>query len=509
MQAPDSRETLERLYFLEQEEIRRLEDRVAYRFTPNRAQIRVAGEFKEYVEVNLTGGNQLGKTTVAGEVIAINALGDYDEFPWYEGLRVKGDITIICASETLEKTDLVMAGKLFGEYLGRDGTERKRANGLIPKNRIIHTQYAGHHLSRAVVKRADGSRATFLFLAYSMRKERLQSITAHMVWLDEEPSLEIYNEFLARTNATHGPILLTMCPNKGRTPLLAMFNLGTGNRKRIKYGVDDADHLSDEEKQALKDRYKDNPAELPSLYGEEVAGIGLAYPNLRQRALCEPFSIPSHWPRVIGYDIPHTTGQGSTGYFAAVWIALDPASATDHEQMDRYVYRAFKASGMTAADYAAACKSEGRHGDVIPGAMPHDAGRRAQSAGINEGTAQKLREIYLDLDLNIIDQTAGFETDDGKISRDPMLAIEINNILINEGKLKIFDSPATQPLLAECDHYYIDEKQKPAPKQDDHCADAWTKASFMVRYAEPLNEGLHWEVPERKWKEDDPYGLQA
>lgn len=508
-QAQVNRDVLERLYLLEQEELRRLEDRALYRFKPNRRQIEFANRVKDYAEVNLTGGNQLGKTTIASSVTAIHALGDYDEFPWYEGQRYSGDIVILCASTKMTKTELVMGSKLFGEYLGYDDNrQRQRTNGLIPKHRVEHLDYGISDnrpvVTRAVVKRADGGRAIIYFWAYSQNKENLQSLTANFVWLDEEPELDIYNEFLARTNFTHGPVILTMCPNQGRTRLLVMFNQRTGNRVRIKYGIDHADHLSEEEKQALKDRYKDNPAELPSLYGEEVAGIGLAYPRARQRALCKRFDIPDHWPRVIGYDIPHATGAGTSGHFAAVWIALDPDSAQDKRKMKRYVYRAYKASGLSVHEYAAACKGQGRWGEKIPGAMPHDAGRAAQNMGVNPGNASKWREIYEDVGLNLIPIPAGFVMDDGHISRDPMIAIEENNIFINEDRLRIFDCPETELLLREMDDYYIDEDMRPAKKQDDHCCDALTKATFMVDEAEPLDED-EWYQPREETYDFDVF----
>lgn len=494
----DSRKVLERLFLLEEEELRRIEDRALYRFRPNKRQMEFANLTAEYMQKMISGGNQLGKTTICAAEVALHALGDYDEVPWYTGLRFSGDITIICASVKIKKTERIMAEKLFGKYVGFDeNRKRKRLNGLIPKHRQVHLEYAPTpevpgRLGRAIVKRKCGGITTFLFMAYSQDREDLQSDTAHLVWMDEEPEFPVFDELMARTNATHGPIILSMSPKKGRTKLIAMFNRETETRKRLKYGVQHADHMTDEEKRQLILRYDDNPLALPSLYGEEIAGLGLAYPRLRERALCKRFEIPPDWPRVIGYDIPHATGAGTTGHFAAVWIALDPMSAREKRDMTRYIYRSYKASGLSIHDYAAACKGPGRDGETIPGALPHDAGRAANNVGVNEGNAAKWRELYSDAGLNILPQAAGYITDDGHISRDPMIAIEENNIRINEGRLFIFDCPETEPLLREADEYFIDEDMRPAKKQDDHCCDGWTKGTFSIEFASTPAERSAW-----------------
>jgi Terminase large subunit, T4likevirus-type, N-terminal len=65
--------------------------------------------------------------------------------------------------------------------------------------------------------------------------------------------------------------------------------------------IDDAEHFTPEERQAIIDSYPEHEREartkgIPSL------GSGRVFPISEEKILCEPISIPNHWYQIIGVD---------------------------------------------------------------------------------------------------------------------------------------------------------------------------------------------------------------
>ena len=209
------------------------------------------------------------------------------------------------------------------------------------------------------------------------------------------------------------------------------------------------------------------------------------------RSLIKPFAIPANWPRIIGYDLPHQYGTGTTGAFAAVWIAFNPLTGDreNPETMDKHIYRAAKVFGGSRADCVAACLGPGRHGDQIPGAFPHDGGIKQQVSEDN-AVAQKQREIFEDMGLNVIPESSAFLTDDDKKTADPILAVDLIHGEMIEKKLFIHDPKEGAPtgdLTGEMDSFHMKGRKIP-PGQNNHCCDSLNKGFMMARFAEPLQD---------------------
>ena len=169
-------------------------------------------------------GNQLGKTLAGAAEMAIHLTGFYPD--WWQGRRFDEPILAMAGSESAELTrDGVQ--KLL---LGPPADDAQWGTGFIPGDQI--TDWARRMgVSDAVdtitVRHVSGGSSTLLLKSYDQGRRKWQANTAHLVWFDEEPPLDIYVEGLTRTNATEGQVYLTFTPLLGMSDVVSMF-LGNG-----------------------------------------------------------------------------------------------------------------------------------------------------------------------------------------------------------------------------------------------------------------------------------------
>ena len=65
--------------------------------------------------------------------------------------------------------------------------------------------------SRTTDGKIDGT-STATFKTFEMRRERLQSETVDLIWIDERPDEQIYSELYARTSACDGHLIVSYTP---------------------------------------------------------------------------------------------------------------------------------------------------------------------------------------------------------------------------------------------------------------------------------------------------------
>ena len=78
-----------------------------------------------------------------------------------------------------------------------------------------------------------------------------------------------------------------------------------------------------------------------------MVGVGLIFPFAKEDIMCEPFSIPDHWPRVNGLDF------GWVHPFACAFIAIDENTDTI------YMYDEYTAIQTPTPVIASAVKKRG------------------------------------------------------------------------------------------------------------------------------------------------------
>jgi hypothetical protein len=148
--------------------------------------------------------------------------------------------------------------------------------------------------------------------------------------------------------------------------------------------IDDAEHYSPEQRQAIIDSYPEHEREartkgIPSL------GSGRVFPISEETILCDPIQIPEHWYQIIGMDF------GMDHPFAAT------RNAWDKDSDCWYVTASYREKGATPPIHAAAIRPWGKW---IRCAWPHDGLQR------DKGSGDQLAAQYRTHDLRMLDEHA-------------------------------------------------------------------------------------------------------
>jgi len=313
-----------------------------------------------------------------------------------------------------------------------------------------------------------------LVFEYSSDWQRFQGYTLDGISLDEEAPMDFFSELMARLISTSGYLDLTMTPLHGYSDVVEMFERKSEEspeKWRVIYAsIHDAHWMSEERKQEEIKNWTGTYLELPRLYGRPNAGEGMIYKTPHDFLVIDPINIPDDWPRIVGIDIPHTTG-----HFAATWWAFDRATDT------LICYDEFKAKLGTdgRAVYKEALMARGCHD--IPIAWPHDAAR-----GSGFGNPGTWVDWLRDSGLNVLGEASYMMTADGKKSHASIIAIiDECSHRMQTGRIKIQSN--CQGLLKEMMRYGS-ENGIPKKKQDDHLIDSMHKAVMMRDYAEKMGD---------------------
>lgn len=169
----------------------------------------------------LMAGNQLGKTYSGSREAAYHLTGRYPD--WWPGHRFDRPIDMWAGSDTGETTRDTVQTNLIGTPALRDewGSE------AIPKDAISSIamrQGVANAIDTVAVHHVSGGISTLGFKSYDQKRHKWQGTKKDLIWLDEEPPMDIYMEALTRTNAVDdGRIYLTFTPLKGMSEVVFMF----------------------------------------------------------------------------------------------------------------------------------------------------------------------------------------------------------------------------------------------------------------------------------------------
>ena len=319
--------------------------------------IRYWGPYKEGKQANVftefttdkkifgvLGGNRSGKSEIGAAIAVAWALGrDYfrDEpaWAWVESLPIpKPPNTIwVVGLDFPTVRDVLWREKL------RQGKDHP---GFVPQtSEVVKANESDYQIffangSVITCKSADSGR------------EKFQGASVDLVWIDEEPEVEIFDECYQRTVDCAGKILITLTPlvdiSSGvRTPWV--FDLyetfKKGEQKDIAFvnlSVLDNPYVPESEKVRLKEKWAGHPEEGARLYGDFVQRSGLVYPmwdikkHLRKREVGGP---PKGWRRVACID------PAATGVTAVLWCAVAPNG-------DLHFYREYYQPNLVVSEHA-------------------------------------------------------------------------------------------------------------------------------------------------------------
>lgn len=414
-------------------------------------------------------GNQSGKSYAAAYLISITATGRYpsDYAGWKPKLRKDGAyaVTIWVLSVTGQMVRDGMQTLLLGDVVGGQvGT------GLVPRDSIISVQMSrgiAGQVDYAVIKRDDGLFCKIAFKTYEQGRAAVQAEPVHLIALDELlDDIAMFYELIARTTSTSGILRLTATEKLQASPVARFFSENT-DCEIIQGSVDDAVHLTQDEKDAAKDQYKSEAERNIRYYGLPSQGGGSVFtiPISEIKEHMNPGEFPIYYKYLLACDFSHF-GQGeSSSQFACIFMALDPIT-----QVIR-IFDAFKMRGLVEQHVSRIVNGGGQG---VPVAWPHD-GTQGQADGTNIAT------LYKKAGLRMLHQHATFESGGYNFES----GIELMNSLLATGRLKV-----ASHLKAWFDEYSLYERddQGQVIKRADDLMSATRIGCMMIRAARVLEE---------------------
>lgn len=386
--------------------------------------------------------NRVGKTEgVGGYELTLHLTGLYPH--WWTGRRFDRPIKAWASGDTGKTTRDILQEKLLGPL-------SNLGSGLIPAECIEGEPLAKPGVPGAKelvnVRHVSGGCSLLVFKSYDQRREAFQGTEQDVIWLDEEPPLDIYTECLMRTMTNNGMVMCTFTPLMGMSETVMQFLPGgklpeptiagqPARRFVVMATWDDAPHLNDQVKKELWESIPPYQRDARSK-GIPQLGSGAIYPVPESEITVPDFPIPEHWPRCYGLDV-------GWNWTAAVWLA------EDRETKTAYIYRVYKRSQAEPSVHATAIKAPG---DWINGVI--DPASRGRSQRDGHQLIQDYKDLGLKLDSAVNTVEAGLYQVWERLSA---------------GKLKIFASCA--PLFDEYRLYRRDDKGR-VVKDNDHLMDA-------------------------------------
>lgn len=220
--------------------------------------------------------------------------------------------------------------------------------------------------------------------------------------------------------------------------------------------IDDADHFTPEERQAIIASYPEHERDARTR-GIPAFGAGRIYPVPEEDILVKPFPIPPYWAWLGGLDF------GWNHPTAAVKIAHD----RDADII--YVVSEYLRRKATPVEHCASLKPWGR----MPWAWPHD-GRQSDKFG------RTLALEYESHGLDMLSTHAQFP--DGGMNVEPGLMIILQRM--QTGRFKVFSH--LNEWLDEFRFYHrktLPDGRSVIVKEKDDLMDATRYAVMMLRFA--------------------------
>lgn len=308
----------------------------------------------------LSAGNQLGKTYAGAMEAAYHATGLYPH--WWKGRRFKkanrGWVGGESAPVVRDTSQKLLLGDLTA---GQD----QLGTGAIPADMVGTVTWSrgvAQGVDTVTVKHKTGGTSIIKFKSYEQQRQKWQGDTIDWVWFDEEPTMELYSEGVARYTATGGMAWMTFTPLKGMSTVVRRFKQESNDsRGEVIMTAHDALHITEPMLKDMLSKYPDHEHET-RINGVPMQGEGRIYVENEKNITVPPFDIPDYWPRIIGADFGY--GDHPT---AGAWLAHD----RDNDIV--YLYRSYRKRKTSIADNAEAFRAGGR----IPIAWPQDLKRSA------------------------------------------------------------------------------------------------------------------------------------
>ena len=169
-----------------------------------------------------------GKSVTGAYEATCHLTGLYPD--WWEGRRFPGPIRAIAAGDTNETTRDIIQAILFGEVEHRGARKSVNGSGIIPTEligrepgQLTWKQGAQDLIDMVKVKHVSGGWSKLNLKSYQQGRKIFQGTTQHLIWVDEEPPQDVYDEARLRTMTVKGITMLTYTPLEGLTETVLSF----------------------------------------------------------------------------------------------------------------------------------------------------------------------------------------------------------------------------------------------------------------------------------------------
>ena len=169
--------------------------------------------------------NRVGKTEgMGGYETALHLTGRYPH--WWEGRRFDRPIRAWAAGKTNETTRDIIQAKLFGGVSRNGQSKQFSGTGLVPGDDIgsvTWKQGVADLADTIQVRHQSGGWSVLGMKAYQQGRGSFEGTEQDLVWLDEEPPMDVYTEALIRTMTTDGMVIMTFTPLEGMSDVVMSF----------------------------------------------------------------------------------------------------------------------------------------------------------------------------------------------------------------------------------------------------------------------------------------------
>ena len=179
--------------------------------------------------------NRVGKTEgMGGFETALHTTGRYPR--WWHGVRWNHPINAWVAGKKNESTRDIVQAKLFGPVTYRGREKSFAGTALVPAEDIgsVTWKRGVANLADTVkIKHRSGGWSSVGIKSYEQGRGSFEGTEQHLIWLDEEPPIEIYEECGIRLMTTRGHMLLTFTPMEGMSKVVLEFIPGGSLPNRL------------------------------------------------------------------------------------------------------------------------------------------------------------------------------------------------------------------------------------------------------------------------------------
>lgn len=170
-------------------------------------------------------GNRVGKSfSGGGYETACHLTGLYPE--WWEGRRFQHPISAWAAGDTYETTRDIVQLTLLGEVSYGRNRKIMDGRGVIPGECLGEPTWRSgvqNLVDTIPIQHASGGRSWLSLKSYDQGRKAFQGTGRHLIWFDEEPPMDVYNEALIRTATLGGITMLTFTPLSGLSEVVLSF----------------------------------------------------------------------------------------------------------------------------------------------------------------------------------------------------------------------------------------------------------------------------------------------